>query len=101
MGRLLSFRSLFIGGALVLALAVTPAQAHHAHGTDIVVPLATLLAFGARYHHGHHNHYRHHHYYRSYKRHHRHHHGYHRGHGHHKKHKRHSHSHGGYHRYKH
>ncbi len=100
MSRFIKFRNLFIGGLLSTALVVSPAQAHHDHGADIVVPLAALFAFGALYHHGHHRHRSHRHYYRSYKRH-----GYGHGHGHSHGHghayKRRSYSHGGYHGRKH
>ncbi len=90
-----SFRPLVLGAVLSLAMAVSPAQAHHNHRADIVVPLAALIAIGALYNHGHHRHSTHRHYYHSYKKRHRHHHGY--GHSH----KRRSYSQGGYHRYKH
>lgn len=63
------FRKLLIGGLLSLSLIAAPAQAHQAHGSDIVVPLAALFAFGALYHHGHHRRQTHRHYYRSYKKH--------------------------------
>ena len=94
MSRSSRFRGLLLGSVLAVATAMSPAQAHHNHGADIVVPLAALIAFGAIYHHGHHRHSTHRHYYRSYKRH-----GHRHGHSH--KPKRRSHSHGGYHRYKH
>ncbi|MCP4472371.1 MAG: hypothetical protein GY815_17130 [Gammaproteobacteria bacterium] len=78
---------------LALAVASTPANAHHDH--DVVVPLVTLFALGALAYHGH-NHYRQHHYYR-YRSH-----GYRRyrqsqyGHGQYGHQTRHSHSQGGY-----
>lgn len=96
MSRVVRFRNLLIGGLLSLSL-VAPAQADHGHGSDLVVPLAALFAFGALYHHGHQRHQTHRQYYRSYKKHH-----YNRGHGHGHGHsnKRYSYSQGGYHRKK-